>query len=276
MISTEPLRTSSGIAYWVIGEGPVLLTVHGGPGMDHSSFRPYLDPLSAHRRVVYFDLPGHGQSAPTGDYGLDGMAEAIDDVRVALNVDRVSLLGSSYGGFLSLIHAHQHPEAVSSLLLVDTSASYGFRNESLKVAQQRGTPEMLAALGRLWDGSLKTDEDFHVAWREILPLYFHRLPVDEVRRIADNNSYCLETRKQILPTLQGYDVRATLGTIQAPALVLAGRHDWITSVNQAEELAAGIPHSELVIFEESGHYPFIDETDTFLRIADDWLRTHAT
>jgi proline iminopeptidase len=201
---------------------------------------------------------------------------AIDDVRATLNVDQVSLLGSSYGGFLSLIYAHQFPEAISSMLLVDTSASYGFRNESLETAQQKGTPEMLAALGRLWDGSLETDEDFHIAWREILPLYFHRLPADEVRRIADRNSYCLETRKQILPSLQGYDVRTTLGTIHAPSLVLAGRHDWITSVTQSEELAAGLPHSELVIFEASGHYPFIDETDTFLRIADDWLRTNAT
>lgn len=202
------------------------------------------------------------------------MAMAIDDVRVTLGVDRVSLIGSSYGGFLSLLYAHQNPGSVAALILADTSASYGFRQQSLVTAKQRCTPSMLRALERLWDGSLESDEDFHADWCEVLPLYFHHLSQEEIERIADHSSYQLETRKQVLPSLRDYDLRHELSTIEAPSLVMVGRHDWITSVAQAEELAAGIPNSELVVFEKSGHYPFIEENGAFLRQVRDWLRTH--
>jgi len=222
-------------------------------------------------QVVYFDLPGHGQSRAPADYSLEAMAGAIEDVRRALDVEQVSLLGSSYGGFLSLIYALRHPESIASLMLVDTSASYGFRQESLETARQRGTPAMLRALERLWDGSLDSDDAFHACWREILPLYFHRLPLATIEQIADGSSYRLETRKHILPTFQQYDVRHRLCDIHAPALVIAGRHDWITSVAQAEELAAGIPNSDLVVFEQSGHYPFIEERAAFLQQVRTWL-----
>lgn len=270
----RPLQTASGIAYWTVGTGPAVITVHGAPGTDHRFFRPYLDPLVSRMTMVYFDLPGHGASAPSNDYSFDAMAESIEGVRVAIGADRVTLLGNSYGGFLSLIYALRHPERVQSLILVDTSASYGFRDESLETAQRRGSPAMLDALERLWNGSLQTDREFHRDWREILPLYFHRLPIERIREMADGSTYRLDTRKAILPTLRDYDVRQALGTIHVPTLVIVGRHDWITSVAQAEELASGIPRSRLLIFEESGHYPFMDEPEHFMQAARDWLATH--
>ena len=271
MTMPQPLRTASGIAYWTIGTGPAVVTVHGAPGTDHSFFRPWLDPLADGRTVVYFDLPGHGLSAASSDYSLDGMAESIEDVRVAIGAEQITLLGSSYGGFLSLTYALRHQDSIQALVLVDTSASYGFRDESLETATRRGTPGMLEALERLWNGSLQRDSDFHRDWREILPLYFHQLPVERVREIADEATYRLDTRKAILPTLLDYDVRQELAAIQVPTLVVAGRHDWITSIAHAHALASGIPHSDLMIFEESGHYPFIDETEHFLQVVEGWL-----
>jgi proline iminopeptidase len=144
------------------------------------------------------------------------MAMAIDDVRVTLGIDRVSLIGSSYGGFLSLLYAHRNPDSVASLILADTSASYGFRQESLAMAKQRGTPSMLRALEHLWNGSLESDEDFHADWREILPLCFYQFPREAIERIADHSSYRLETRKQILPSLRDYDLRAPNKTVVWP------------------------------------------------------------
>ena len=269
-----PRATGRGVAFDDRGRGPALVAVHGGPGTDHRLFRPFLDPLAASLRLVYFDLPGHGQSRPAGDYGLPAMAEAIDDVRDALGPDAIALLGSSYGGFLALTYALAHPDAVSALVLVGTSASHGFREESRKVAARRGTPEMLASLDRLWDGSLRSDAEFQRAWRDIFRLYFHRLPKTEFDALANRCTYTLETRRRILPTLLHYDLRRRLREIEAPALVVVGRHDWITSVAQAEELVTGLKRGELVIFEESGHYPFIEERDRFLALVRAWLAQH--
>jgi proline iminopeptidase len=266
-----PLSTGRGIAYASAGRGPTLLAVHGGPGMDHGFFRPFLDPLADDLRLVFFDLPGHGQSGPLADERLSAMAESIEDVRTALGAPTIALLGSSYGGFLALTYALAHPGAVSALVLVDTSASFGFRQESLEIAERRATPAMLASLRRLWDGSLADDAAFARAWRDIFPLYFHRLPPAEIDALARQCSYSLATRRRILPTLQSYDLRDRLGEIEAPALVIVGRHDWITSVRQAEELVAGLRRAELVVFEESGHYPFIEEQGWFLSVVREWL-----
>ena len=277
MVAGEPdeyplsRSTPDGVAFDVLGHGPALVAMHGAPGTDHRLFRPFLDPLSADRRLVYFDLPGHGQSHPVEDHGLAAMAGSIDGVRSALGLDAVALLGSSYGGFLALTYALTRPAAVSALVLVDTSASHGFREESLAVAARRGTPTMLASLQRLWDGSLENDAEFRRAWRDIFPLYFHRLPDAEIDALTRRCTYKLNTRRHILPTLGGYDLRQRLGEIDVPALVLVGRHDWITSVHQAEELVAGLPRGKLVVFEESGHYPFIEEPTRFLAVVRDWL-----
>ncbi len=269
-----PRTTSRGVAFADLGHGPALLTIHGGPGMDHRLFRPYLDPLAEHMRLEYFDLPGHGQSGPMEDESLSGMAEAIDDVRATLETNSIALLGSSYGGFLALTYALAHPDAVSALVLVGTSASQGFREESLKVAQRRATPEMLASLGQLWDGSLENDAAFERAWRDIFPLYFHRLPLAEVDALARRSRYRLDTRRRILPTLQHYDLRERLSEIAVSVLMITGRHDWITSVRQAEDLVAGLRQGHLVVFEDSGHYPFIEENERFLAVVTAWLARH--
>ncbi len=269
-----PRTTSRGVAFTELGHGPALLTIHGGPGMDHRLFRPYLDPLAEHLRLGYFDLPGHGQSGPMLDESLSGMAEAIDDVRTALGAPTIALLGSSYGGFLALTYALAHPDTVSALVLVGTTASHGFRDESLKVAERRATPEMLASLGRLWDGSLESDAAFERAWRKVFPLYFHRLPLADIDALARRSRYRLDTRRRILPTLQRYDLRERLPEITVPVLMITGRHDWITSVRQAEELVAGLPRGRLVVFEDSGHYPFIEEPGRFLDVVRAWLAVH--
>jgi proline iminopeptidase len=269
-------RAPGGMAYDIIGDaGPYLLAVHGGPGMDHVSFRPWLDFLAERVRLVYLDLPGHGQSAPPADYSLGAMADALDELRAHLGVEHVLALGASYGGFVSLVYALRHPRRVAGLLLVDTAPSYGFRAESLDVARRRGTPEMLAALDRLWNDTLGSDADFRRDWTTILPLYFHSAPLEEIRRLAGATTYRLATRKAVLPTFRDYDVRERLGEISAPALVVVGRHDWITSVGQAEALASGLPNARLVVFEQSGHMPFVDQPEEFRRVVSDWLGARA-
>jgi proline iminopeptidase len=265
-------RGPGGLAFDVLGEqGPWVVAVHGGPGMDHASVRPWLDPLGDRARLVYFDLPGHGQSAAPSDYGLDAMADAVDSLADHLGAPRVVLLGHSYGGFVSLVCALRHPRRVDGLVLVDTATSSGFRAESLAVARRRATPELLAALDRLWSGVLTTDAEFARDWRTVLPLYFHQLPPAEIEASAASISYRLATRKAVLPTFGEYDLRQSLDRITAPALVIVGRHDWITALSQAEVLAASVARGRLAIFENSGHLPFIEEPERFLTVVGEWL-----
>ena len=101
-----------------------------------------------------------------------------------------------------------------------------------------------------------------------------RLPLAEIDALAGRCSYKLETRRRILPTLQHYDLRQRLSEVEVPVLMITGRHDWSTSVRQAVELVARLPHGLLVIFEDSGHCPFIEEATRFLDVVRAWLAVH--
>ena len=257
----------------IVGSGvETILAVHGGPGTDHRLFRPELDRLGAFARVVYFDLPGHGKSPQPLDFRLETVAESLEEVRAAARAERVSLLGSSYGGFVALAYALAHPDRARSLILVDTSASSNFRERSIANAQKRAGREMLEAFERLWNDALTSDDEFRANWRTLFPLYFAHATPERIDAYASRTSYNLETRRKILPTLVGYNLRNRLSELSMPALVVAGAHDWITPPEEARELAAGLANAQLLIFEASGHYPFLEEPERFAAVVETFIQ----
>jgi proline iminopeptidase len=256
----------------IVGSGDeTIIAVHGGPGTDHLLFRPELDRLGAFARVVYFDLPGHGRSPDPPDFRLETVAKSLEEVRTKAGAERVSLLGSSYGGFVALAYALAHPERVARLILVDTSASSSFRERSIENARKRASREMLEAFERLWNDALTSDDEFRDNWRTLFPLYFAHATPARIDAYAARTSYNLATRRKILPTLVGYNLRRRLSELTMPALVVAGAHDWITPSEEARELATGLPNAQLVIFEACGHYPFLEEPERFAAVVEAFL-----
>lgn len=255
----------------LLGAGETILAVHGGPGTDHRLFRPELDRLGAVARIVYFDLPGHGRSPEPRDFALETMAQSLEEVRLAAGAEHVTLLGSSYGGFVSLAYALAYPERVARLILVDTAASGSFREQSIAIARGRADPPMLAAFERLWSDELRGDADFREQWGVLFPLYFARATRPQIDAFASRTSYRLATRRAILPTFAGYDLRPRLAELRMPALVIVGEHDWITPPPQARELAAALPNAQLEVFENSGHYPFLEEPERFMALVEAFL-----
>ncbi|MHB8618251.1 MAG: alpha/beta fold hydrolase, partial [Chloroflexota bacterium] len=253
----------------VIGSGPSLLALHGGPGMCHAYLRPGLDGLAGDCRVVYYDARGHGRSPGAAPRRIERLADDAEDLRRRLGLGDVVLLGSSFGGFVSLTYALRHPQHLRGLILVDTAASSAFRDEQQANARRLASPPQREALERLWNNTIDTDEQFAEDWRTILPLYYHdpsKIPT------PDRTIYRIATRRALLPSIATYDVRTRLGEIDAPALVCAGQHDWITPPSQAAELAAGLPRARLVLFQHSGHLPFQEEPALFRQVATTFLR----
>lgn len=256
-----------------VGNGEeAILAVHGGPGTDHRLFRPELDRLGTFGRLIYFDLPGHGRSGAPRDFRLETVAESLEEARVAAGAERVNVLGSSYGGFLTLAYALAHPDRVARLILVDTSASSSFRARSIAIARERANKTMLQAFERLWSDALIDDDDFQENWRILFPLYFARATPAQIDAYAGRTSYNLATRRAILPTLADYDLRPRLASLSMPAMVIVGAHDWITPPDEARELAGALPNSRLVIFEASGHYPFLEEGERFAGVVEAFLQ----
>lgn len=256
--------TPHGISYELHGRGYPCLTLHGGPGMS-STLWPALRPLARHARLIVYDHRGHGRSA--GAVPRRGPLRRLADDAIRLlddiGIERADVLGHSNGGFIALHLALRHPTRVRRLVLVDTAASGRFRPASQRNARERATPAILRALDRLWNDRLADDAAYARAWRAVQPLYFRHPTPARIALALSGIRFTLEGRRRILPTYGAYDLRDRLAEIRAPTLVAVGRDDWITPPPFAEELAGGIPGARLVVFERSGHLPFVEEPRRF-------------
>ncbi len=108
---------------------------------------------------------------------------------------------------------------------------------------------------------------------KVLPLHFHtydpRIGVAMDEAIQYSGKAFVHGNTRCLPT---FNVLHKLDTIEVPTLVMAGRYDWITPpMPGAERIHAALPDSKLVIFEQSGHFPFIEEEDKFIATVSAWM-----
>jgi len=264
-----------------LGGGTPTVCLHGGPGTDSAglirTLAPLAEPLGT--RLVFYDHRGHGRSAwePVEQCTQDQLVADIEGVRQALGLGPVHVLGVSWGGFLGLMYAARYPGSIRTLAVVGASASRAFMARAEDNARCQATPEQWAAYRALWDGSLADDAAFRRAFETIRPLYFHDKALAAAANAARADTrYRLAVRNFVIHREYArYDCRAELARIRCPTLVAVGRHDWICPVEEAEEIHALIPHSELAIFEQSGHSPQVEERDAFTRRLAAFLRGDA-
>jgi proline iminopeptidase len=260
--------------YAVHGHGYPMLAMHGGLGWDHTYLRPALDPLGDRLEVIYYDHRGNGRSGrPEHWEGVthDTWVEDAEALREHLGHDRILLFGHSYGGFLAQEYALRYPGRIAGLILACTAPAMDFAEVIVGNAQARGTPEQVQAVLQGLSAPLPDDAAMERMMTQILPLYFqgeNRGPelFLNVRYSAAAFNHAFGRCAPSFSTLE------RLREIRAPTLILAGRHDWIMPPGPgAERLHRGIAGSELVIFEHSGHFPWVEEPGRFAEAVRGWL-----
>jgi proline iminopeptidase len=255
-------------------ELPVVVALHGGPGGDHSSFKPVLSGLVGRAQVVYVDHRGCGRSArgPQETYTLENNVEDLEALRQHLGLPRIAVLGISYGGMVALAYAARYPAAVSHLIVACTAASHRFLDDARANLAAAGTPEQQHVAERLWDGSFE-DEEQLVEYFEVLgPLYARRFDLEVARSRRGRRIYSPEAINEGFGGfLRTYDLTTQLPHITASTLVVAGRHDWICPPHLAEEIAAGIDGADLRIFEHTSHQVLVDEPQAFIDLVRGFL-----
>lgn len=258
------------------GDGPALVTLHGGPGMGNRAgnwraFQPFADRF----RVVAFDHRGCGESEDVPPYSHDQFCDDVEQLRLTLDLGRIVLAGGSYGGMLALEYVLRHPEQVRALVLRDTVANNRFHGVAKERALASDFPMDAEGLERLFAGRTTSDEDFRALLRMIMPLYnVERDPERDARAVAAMQLHYQTHNWAFGRNQEAYDVTDRLGEIEVPTLVTAGRHDWVTPLEANEEVAAGIPGAELVVFEHSGHSPQEEERERWLSVVRDFLDRH--
>lgn len=157
-------------------------------------------------------------------------------------------------------------------MLVGTTAGQLGRTESPDDDQGPPPPPELARV--LQRRSFATQEEFAGAMRGLATYLVHRADPEDLAAAFDLTILDAAAWQHSMEVLAGWSVADRLGQIEAPALVLVGRHDVLSSPPQGHRIARLLPHAEVAVFEHSGHALFFDEPGRFLAVVGEWLARH--
>ena len=254
-----------------------LLVFHGGPGLDHTEFGDYLDPLTegGRYRLVLADERACGRSdrtAPRQTWTLARMAQDISDLAASLGVHPgYATLGHSYGAFIVLQHAVDHPgEPRGTIVSSGIAAARWLEGVDQQLAAFEPV-ELRTQVISSWAAASSSVRTCRSAALLEDQLPFHFLEPrggalqEYLRRTAGLARYAPEViRYFAAQDYGGIDVEDRLGAVGHPVLVLAGRHDRVCPAGASADMARRLPDAELVVFEDSAHMTFAEESHRYL------------
>ena len=194
------------------------------------------------------------------------METYIDDVFSIcekLGIDKVIILGTSYGAISALRLASKYPELVDRLILVAGAYSHVFRNLAMRNVQERGSLQQVKWVKSLLEGSIK-DKELGDFLADMGSLYSYRVGQGEKvpsSPLSFNTSVCMHGWKSYL---KDFDFTQDLAQIKCPTLILAGRLDWVCDVTQSIEMSQKIANNELHIFERASHFLTVDVPQEYI------------
>jgi proline iminopeptidase len=282
------------IYYKIIGRGAPLMIVHGGPGASHDYLLPYLLPLARTNKLIFIDERGSGRSQKLEDatkYTVENMVEDVEDVRLALGLGKISLMGHSYGGVLAQAYALKYQKNLTHLILGSTFPSAKAINEVLAKMKQHmpaDEREKLEALeqaglfgkGKDWEKNRYPDEYAKLAWGDgYFPFLYQRRPDPNYDPMSGNTSTAWDLYREMWGShgefiidgnLKSVEYTDRLSTIHAPTLVICGDHDE-SDPSLSRTMHEKIAGSRLVIVPQSGHMVFVDQPTIYIKALDDFL-----
>jgi pimeloyl-ACP methyl ester carboxylesterase len=237
---------------------PTLILLHGGPGFDHTVYKPAFSVLSDIAQIIYLDHRGNGRStgADPETWNLAQWGDDVKDFCDALGIERPIVYGASFGGMVALAYATRHPEHYAKLILVSTEAAgYSHLDRRIALFERLGGPEM-GALARRRFLERQSDTATLEAWIRIaVPLYTRspRNPA-EIQRVKRNPDV-LEWFTRPGGELRTFNFFSTLSSVQCPTLVLGGEDDPMIPIECQEDLVAALPAHlvRFVRFPACGH-----------------------
>ena len=255
-----------------LGAGLPLIVLHGGPGLDHTHLRPWLDPLAEEFRILYVDERGQGRSerVDPATLSLEVFARDVDLLAEALELDRFALLGHSFGAIISTWHAINLGTAEAYVISGGGDSDKKLMEDveaSLDAMGEAGKP-----IAESWEmeKTLRTDEDAAEMMRLQTPFHFAGAPPTD---FAWGTIYSPEVLQYFSNEGYGnFDYTPDLGKVTRPTLVLVGAEDRTTTPRAARVLHEGIPGSEYLELEGAGHMSMVEAQDAYLGAVRDFLR----
>jgi len=263
-------------AYYEVGprRGVPLVLLSGGPGFDSEYFwfGPVFRQLARTRWVVSYDQRGTGRSVPVGPADTVTVADMVADLealRVALGVERLDLLGHSWGGYLAMAYGATHGDRVAHMVLVGSAAPkfsetiflfgqvFPERDMSTPMNEGRATGDqsLLAKAIDVYTSMIFYSPEHAAPWRA------------QARKLAFNHHQNGHLGRDM--GIQDFTPR--LAGFRFPTLVTTGRYDMNVAPLVAWRIHRAIAESRLVVFERSSHIPFYEEPTAFRRELEAFL-----
>jgi proline-specific peptidase len=256
------------------GEHTPLLILHGGPGVPHD----YLENLEAlasdTQRVIFYDQLGCGRSDQPDDTSLwrvERFVEELATVRRELGLDRVHILGQSWGGMLAIEYALTQPQGLMSLILSNTTSSIPLWVAEANRLRSELPPEVNDTLSRHEAAGTTDDQEYQDAMQVFYDRHVIRVkPTPEyVQRALDNTGFVYAymngpSEFHVIGVIKDWDRTDHLSEIHVPTLILSGRYDEATpAINTI--LHKGITGSEWILFENSSHLSHVEEPELYMQ-----------
>lgn len=269
----EGFTTSTAVplywAAWGPSGGSRLLVLHGGPGADQRYLQPQLLHLAERREAIFYDQRGGGRSPAQGAITWRTQVEDVAAVVAEFELDSPSIVGFSWGALLALLAAGTGAVRPRRLVLIDPApitrqyraqfeANMAARQEA--VAPEREVLRQSGLAGRDPDAYRQRGFELSVAGYFADPARAHDLtPFRVMGRV----------QQSVWQSLEDYDMRPTLARIQCPALVVHGRQDPVPLAS-SEDVARDL-RAELLVLEDCGHVPFVEQPDALFTALDIFL-----
>jgi proline iminopeptidase len=265
--------------YKTMGSGDPIVVLHGGPGFDHRQFLPYIWELASRHKVILYDQRGTGLSSGSIDaesISIDTFIADIEGIREAFGIEKMNLLGHSWGGILAMNYGLRHQDKLRSLIICSATASEDAFEVMRNTYEANRLPEDAERVREIYssdefqNGDPQAIESF---WRVFFKPYFadQSLVSGLDLQFTENTIKNGETvARYLLESIAGFDLHEDLKEIGVPTLIVHGDSDPMP-VECAERIHRSIAGSELVITENSGHWLFVDATETFTSSIQDFL-----
>jgi proline iminopeptidase len=260
------------------GKGETVVVLHGGPGLNHSYFKPHLNALEKKFRMVYYDQRACGQSStPSPDsISIHFLVEDLEAIRKELKVEKLNLLAHSWGSVLATHYAIAYPDHVRKIIYSNPAMlSREYDREAQELTKKKITKEDSLLRARLLAGGITTvDKYAQVIRLSFCASAYDRSKMDQLN--LNLPAHFMEANKALFTGLMK-DPKATenlydsLKKFSFPVLSIHGEADIIPPAS-IERLKNNLPKMELVIFKQSGHFPFVEEPEKYAKVVGDFLR----
>jgi proline iminopeptidase len=272
--------------YRLVGmKSDTVIVLHGGPGLTMEYFAKDLTPLAAHHTLLFYDQRGSGRSSLVSDSAaLDGQrfAEDLEAVRQHFGMERVTLLGHSWGAGVAALYASRYPDRIGRLLIVDgiplrlQELVQAF--EELAAHRDSATRQQMQE----WMDARRANPGDATACHAYYVLWFRPFFVDPSAMSRSQGDFCAgtpESRRNkiasvdryVAASLGSWDWRPALRRVNAPALIIHGSADPLPAEG-GREWAAALPDARFLLLRGVGHFPYLEAPEAFFIAVGTFLR----